>query len=185
VREAVKSLSSKSIVEAKRRRGTVILDQSEWNFVDLEMISWMSASGAFPDVADQLIDALAVTQTDLLVQIAKSGLDISALRDQAAMIDGTVIDAACAALAFHRTAALIFKNNFLLSLTNSMVQGLHAHHIEWLARGGFGNNPQQYHALCDAIVTNDVDAVRSLNTEIFRKVMPASRGRRTPVQAGS
>ena len=57
VREAVKSLASKAIVETRRRHGTAILSRSNWNFVDLEMIDWMSRSDVFPDVGDQLIDA--------------------------------------------------------------------------------------------------------------------------------
>ncbi|MBU2937420.1 MULTISPECIES: FadR/GntR family transcriptional regulator [Pacificibacter] len=180
VREAVKSLSSKSIVETKRRRGTAILNQSDWNFVDREMIGWMSASESFPDVGSQLINALAMTQSSLLAQISERDLDTSALREQARMIDGTPVEAAIAALAFHRTAAQIVMNDFLLSLTTSMIYGLHAHHIEWLVQIGFGANPQQYTALCDAIEAKDTDAIRTLNTEIFSNALPTVKDRRAP-----
>ncbi|MGJ8590089.1 MAG: FadR/GntR family transcriptional regulator [Yoonia sp.] len=170
VREAVKSLSSKSIVQAKRRRGTVILNQQDWNFVDSEMIGWMSTSKNFPDVGDQLIDALAATQSELLVQIAMRNLDITALREQARMIEGAPVDTALAALAFYRSAALIFNNDFLLSLTTSIVHGLGAHHIERLTRASFGANAKQYHSLCDAIEAGDAGAVRRFNTLIFNGV---------------
>lgn len=170
VREAVKSLSSKSIVEARRRRGTVILDQSDWNFVDSELIGWMSESPNFQNVGDQLIDALAVTQTELLARIVQNDLDSTALGAQARLIAGTATEAAVAALMFHRIAAQIYQNDFLMSLTSSIVHGLQQHHIERLARSGFGSDAKHYFSLCDAIGAKDADAVRTLNALVFSKI---------------
>lgn len=41
VREAVKMLTAKGLLEARQRRGTVILAESEWNLMDTDVLRWM------------------------------------------------------------------------------------------------------------------------------------------------
>lgn len=41
LREAIKGLASKGILETRRRRGTLVLDRSNWNMLDAEVIAWL------------------------------------------------------------------------------------------------------------------------------------------------
>jgi GntR family transcriptional regulator, galactonate operon transcriptional repressor len=47
VREVVKSLAAKGMLEARRRTGTVILDASNWNPFDPDIIAWRARSRVF------------------------------------------------------------------------------------------------------------------------------------------
>jgi len=47
VREVVKSLAAKGMLEARRRTGTVVLDRSLWNPFDPDIISWRAKSNVF------------------------------------------------------------------------------------------------------------------------------------------
>lgn len=44
LREAIKILSAKGIVETRRKRGTMLRNRSEWNLLDPDVIRWLLAS---------------------------------------------------------------------------------------------------------------------------------------------
>ena len=60
LREAIKGLASKGILETRRRRGTLVLDRSNWNMLDAEVIAWLRRgdSGAVSEQLWQTIVAL-------------------------------------------------------------------------------------------------------------------------------
>lgn len=59
LREAVKILSAKGIVETRRKRGTVLRNRSEWNLLDPDVIRWLLASE--PEATTHaLVEALQV-----------------------------------------------------------------------------------------------------------------------------
>jgi DNA-binding FadR family transcriptional regulator len=41
LREAIKGLASKGLLETRRRRGTLVLDRSNWNMLDAEVLAWL------------------------------------------------------------------------------------------------------------------------------------------------
>lgn len=45
LREAIKGLSSKGMLETRRRRGTQVTDRSQWTLVDGEVINWSRKDG--------------------------------------------------------------------------------------------------------------------------------------------
>ncbi|MDI7776631.1 FadR/GntR family transcriptional regulator [Asticcacaulis sp. EMRT-3] len=44
VREAIRTLAAKGIVEPRRKRGTCVTDRAQWNMLDPVVLSWMFAS---------------------------------------------------------------------------------------------------------------------------------------------
>lgn len=57
VREVVKSLAAKGMVEARRRTGTVVLEASNWNPFDPDIVAWRSRSRIFdPALARDLLE---------------------------------------------------------------------------------------------------------------------------------
>jgi DNA-binding FadR family transcriptional regulator len=88
VRDAMKILAAKGLVESRRRRGTVVLSSEHWNFFDAELLSWwpthslgdlmsgslMELRRAFEPVAAELA-ALRRNQADIAeLQRAYSGM---------------------------------------------------------------------------------------------------------------
>ena len=45
LREAIKGLSSKGMLETRRRRGTQVTDRSQWTLIDGEVINWSRRDG--------------------------------------------------------------------------------------------------------------------------------------------
>jgi DNA-binding FadR family transcriptional regulator len=94
LREAIKILSAKGILETRRKRGTAVLPPDQWNLLDPEVIGWLSqarpdqtarelrqlldillagltAAGAGSDKADGL-ERLNATGNRFLVKLAKT-----------------------------------------------------------------------------------------------------------------
>ena len=57
LREAVKGLASKGMLETRRRRGTQVLSSSQWNMLDPEVIRWLRRDDG-SIVSEQLWDAI-------------------------------------------------------------------------------------------------------------------------------
>jgi DNA-binding FadR family transcriptional regulator len=61
VREAVKALAAKGLVEARPRLGTRVRSRHEWNLLDREVIDWCRAS-ASPDFLVQLLELRSIVE---------------------------------------------------------------------------------------------------------------------------
>lgn len=55
VREAVKMLTAKSLVESRPRRGTQVLPSSEWNFFDKDVLGWLKEGNPDPAIIVELL----------------------------------------------------------------------------------------------------------------------------------
>jgi DNA-binding FadR family transcriptional regulator len=59
LRESVKGLAAKGILDTRRRRGTLVLPRSAWNLFDADIIAWLRR-GDSRSVSIQLLDTLYV-----------------------------------------------------------------------------------------------------------------------------
>ena len=59
LRESVKGLAAKGILETKRRRGTLVLPRRLWNLFDSDIIAWLRREDS-RSVTNQLLETLAV-----------------------------------------------------------------------------------------------------------------------------
>ena len=59
LRESVKGLAAKGILETKRRRGTLVLPRRLWNLFDADIIAWLRREDRRA-VTDELLSTLAV-----------------------------------------------------------------------------------------------------------------------------
>ncbi|POP40419.1 GntR family transcriptional regulator [Superficieibacter electus] len=55
VREAVKTLTAKGMVLPRPRIGTRVMPQSDWNFLDKELLSWWMTEDNFQDVVQHFL----------------------------------------------------------------------------------------------------------------------------------
>ena len=61
LREAVKMLTAKGMLDARPRRGTVVLPESQWNLSDPDILNWMLArKGSLPIIAEFVDMRLAI-----------------------------------------------------------------------------------------------------------------------------
>lgn len=67
LREALKTLEAKGLVEARAKVGTKVLPQSRWNLFDRQVLGWKLESGPSP----QFLQAFRVIRESLEVQSAR------------------------------------------------------------------------------------------------------------------
>ncbi|MEZ5859244.1 MAG: GntR family transcriptional regulator [Geminicoccaceae bacterium] len=56
VREAIKVLAAKGLVETRQRRGTRVRALDEWNLLDPDVLAWCAAAGPAPVLMAQMVE---------------------------------------------------------------------------------------------------------------------------------
>jgi len=69
LREAIKGLASKGLVETRRKRGTMVLDRSRWDMLNAEVIAWSRKLGS-ARVSEELWAAISSTQPAMAAEAA-------------------------------------------------------------------------------------------------------------------
>ncbi len=131
LREAVKGLAAKGLLETRRRRGTIVLARGRWNFLDAEIIEWLRRDE--PDaVSDELWHAVAAVLPGLAAAAATRGVPLQ-------VAAGDAEDVLAGRLSVLLELARLAGNRFLLSLVSISLldlcaadPALFARRTEWL-----------------------------------------------------
>ena len=75
LREAIKLLESKGMLEARQRRGTVITERSGWNMLDADVLGWVAQSGSDPEMLIRLTDVRMIVEPGACLLAARDGSD--------------------------------------------------------------------------------------------------------------
>lgn len=62
LRDAVKSLESKGLLEARQRRGTCVTPRARWNMLDAEVLGWIVQSNADPELLIRLTEVRQIVE---------------------------------------------------------------------------------------------------------------------------
>jgi DNA-binding FadR family transcriptional regulator len=144
VREAVKMLAAKGLVQSRPRRGTQVLPAKSWNFFDREVLSWLRDSGPQPAIIIELLELrLGVEpQAAALATLKGTADQIMAVRtaydDMCAAAEGRA-DPVQADCAFHQAVIVATNNRFFqpfgllirtaLSVTAPFTNALFGHSV--------------------------------------------------------
>nr|WP_242528833.1 FadR/GntR family transcriptional regulator [Ramlibacter ginsenosidimutans] len=79
LREAIKLLESKGMLEARQRRGTVITERNRWNLLDRDVLGWIAESGADPEMLFRLTEVRMIVEPGACL-LAAQNTDKDALR---------------------------------------------------------------------------------------------------------
>jgi DNA-binding FadR family transcriptional regulator len=127
VREAMKILATKGLVEARPRRGTIVSERSRWNLFDPDILAWWPRAALKRDFAGAFMQLRSVIEPAAAELAAQHGTDPQ-VEDLAtafkAMI--TAKDPAAfssADVAYHR-ALLIASGNILFAQLASVIEPL-------------------------------------------------------------
>ncbi|MFI5731793.1 FadR/GntR family transcriptional regulator [Kribbella sp. NPDC051587] len=129
VREALKVLTAKGLVDARQKRGTFVRPRTDWNLLDPDMIRWhFSDSDVRPELLEELHEVRGIVEPAAarLAAVRAKDAHLEALDiAMAAMESATDDHAAVAAdLAFHRALLAATGNELLTKMEVIMETGL-------------------------------------------------------------
>ena len=56
MREVIKVLATKKLIDAQRHRGLFVMPQDQWNYLDADVLEWALEEGSNPDLLNSLIE---------------------------------------------------------------------------------------------------------------------------------
>jgi DNA-binding FadR family transcriptional regulator len=188
VRESLRVLTAKGLVDARPRHGTVVRPRREWSLLDHDLLRWQAdAHGADPGFLRRLAEVRGIVEPAgaRLAAVRRTARDLAEIESALVAMAGAGPDAAAAIdadLRFHRALLVAAHNELMLPMEAVIEAGLRARdHL--VHHGGSGSDPVPRHRkLVEAVRGRDPEAaeaaMRSLLDQAVRDVRRALRARR-------
>jgi GntR family transcriptional regulator, galactonate operon transcriptional repressor len=174
LREALKVLAAKGMIDARQKRGTFVQPREAWNMLDADVMRWQTAAADDPGLLDELTEVRAVVEP-AAARIAAgraSEEDVESLREALADMAAAVGDAEAsvqADLAFHRRLMAATHNNFLVRMERIIAIGL-AERDKLVHGAPTAEDPVPSHRkVFDAIVAGDPAAAEQAMAALVTK----------------
>jgi GntR family galactonate operon transcriptional repressor len=176
LREALKVLAAKGLVDARQKRGTFVRDRADWNLLDADIIRWQFAERSDDGFLDNLHEVRRIVEpagarlaaerrTDDDVKILEAALDTMAAAD------GDPVDAVDADLAFHRALLAATHNELLMRMEVLLETGLATR--DRLVHGADPHDDPvpSHRAVLDAISGQDPDGAETAVHALLDKAL--------------
>ncbi|MEU7305240.1 FadR/GntR family transcriptional regulator [Streptomyces sp. NPDC007206] len=170
LRESLKVLAAKGMVDARQKRGTFVRPRADWNLLDADVLRWQFEGGSTGDTDRLLLRNLAEVRAIIepaAVRLAaerRTDADLAALDDALAAMDRAEPDPAHAVdadLAFHR-ALLAATHNELLERMEMVIESGLAHRDRIVHSSPHSEDPVPAHrAVLDAVRDRDPQAAEA------------------------
>lgn len=163
VREALRVLSAKGMVDARPKRGTFVRPRADWSLLDADVLRWQSQNRSDGDFLANLAEVRAIVEPAgaRLAATRRDDDDLEALRaafDVLADSD-TPVDAVVEAdLAFHRALLFATHNELLQQMELVIETGLRARDQLIHSQGTWADEVPAHRAVFDAVAAGDPDA---------------------------
>ena len=168
VRETLKMLAAKGLIESRPRRGTTVLSASMWNFLDADVLRWLERStSSGPGLVREMLCVCQAFEPLAAELAASTGtLDQHARLRQAfatfESVAGAGAEVCAADIATHAAIMEASGNRFLGSL-RALVATAHsvAYRVHPGVRESGGQQIAEHHRpVIEAILARDSDAAR-------------------------
>jgi len=165
IREAIKSLVAKGLLEVTRRVGTLVLETTRWNLFDPDIIAWRAESSTFdPTLSRDLMEMRRIIEPAAvrLAALRASDEDRRQLRSAYMAMARAVAgkgDYVKADLDFHTTILSACGNQFVRQMQDAMAALLQvSFDVITQKPGGPAHSLPWHEAVCIAIEQGDPDA---------------------------
>ena len=162
IRETMKSLSAKGMLQVRRRYGTVVLPRSQWQLFDPDVITWRARAGANDDgLIQDLMELRLIIEPNAARLAAKRATDEDriAIRRAFKAMERAVSghgEYVPADLAFHGAILTACHNQFVQQMQNALSAILRtSFELSSEIAGGPARSLPMHEALCVAIETGD------------------------------
>lgn len=121
LREVVKVLSTKRLIDAQRHRGLFVMPTEQWNYLDADVLAWVLEKGVNQELISSLIEVRSLIEPTISRWAAEraTAVDLVAIE---ANYNAMVANRDCPQ-AFHE-ADIGFHNAILLATHNLVIQQL-------------------------------------------------------------
>jgi len=172
LREAIKLLTSKGLLESKPKVGTRVKTRDHWNFLDSQLLDWVTGIGDKEAIYHEFLalrkaiepEAAALAANNATVEQRKLLSATFQKMDEIAA-NFNVADWTAADMDFHRLVFLSTGNSFYLPFANvlcTMFESFIGHSSE---EGG--TCIEEHRAIYTAIMAGDADKAREANTRLL------------------
>jgi GntR family transcriptional regulator, galactonate operon transcriptional repressor len=165
IRETMKSLSAKGMLQVRRRHGTIVLPRSQWQLFDPDVITWRARAGAVDaDLIRDLMELRTIIEPNAakLAATRATPEDRKAVRrafkamERAVAGNGEYVPAD---LAFHGAVLNACHNQFIQQMQNALSAILRtSFELSSEIEGGPARSLPMHEALCVAIEQGDAQA---------------------------
>jgi GntR family transcriptional regulator, galactonate operon transcriptional repressor len=165
IRETMKSLSAKGMLQVRRRHGTIVLPRSHWQLFDPDVITWRARSGVVDgDLIRDLMELRTIIEPNAARLAAKRATpeDRIAVRRAFRAMERAVAgqgEYVPADLAFHGAILTACHNQFVQQMQNALSAILRtSFELSSEIEGGPARSLPMHEALCIAIEKGDGQA---------------------------
>lgn len=129
LREALKVLTAKGLIDARQKRGTFVRPREAWNMLDVDVMRWQAAAAPDPDLFTNLTEVRGFVEPAAakLAAERRTEADVAALDDALRRMSGAGSDLAemvAADLDFHRLLLNATHNTVLEQIGQVIAIGL-------------------------------------------------------------
>jgi DNA-binding FadR family transcriptional regulator len=173
LREALKVLTAKGLIDARQKRGTFVRPRAVWNLLDADVMRWQTADPANTDLFDQLSEVRAVIEPAAARLAAERAgeEDVVALADALDRMAGAgnIAGMITADLDFHRLLLTMTGNVFLSQIERVIAIGLAER--DRIVHGAAPPDDlvPAHRAVLDAVATKDAEAAEAAMRELLTK----------------
>ncbi|GAA4596523.1 FadR/GntR family transcriptional regulator [Planotetraspora phitsanulokensis] len=161
VREALKVLAAKGLVDARPKRGTFVRPRSEWSLLDPDLLRWQFEAPAGSGLLDDLYEVRIIVEPAgaRLAAARRTEEDVERLTATLAAIspESGAKEIVEADLAFHRQLLEASHNELLIRMEYIIEIGLRARDLLVHAEGHQDDFLPPHQAVLDAVRAADAD----------------------------
>lgn len=156
IREALRVLAAKGLVDARPKRGTFVLPRDEWSLLDPDLLRWLYAVNTSTGFLDDLAEVRAIVEPAAARLAAQrcDEADLIALGDALAVLaDGSASTEVIikADLAFHRALLGATHNELLQRMELIIEGGLRARDLLVHGRENWRDSEPEHRAVFEAV----------------------------------
>lgn len=172
LREALKVLAAKGLIETRQKTGMRVRDPRYWNHLDADVLGWRCASLPTDDFVEKLVEMREIVEPAAVMAAARrrDPAQLEAIGEalEAMEESQTLDDWAAADLRFHE-AVLMATNNELLSSLFSVIETALSSYFTMsaLTAVNFKYSLPQHRAVLQAIREKDAEAAQKAMLKVI------------------
>lgn len=178
LREALKVLAAKGLIDARQKRGTFVRPRTHWHLLDADVLRWQFSGQVTEEALGQLAEVRIIVEPAgaRLAALRREEADLAALSEALqAMAESGPASAGTveADLRFHRALLTATHNELLIRMEAVIEVGLAARDaLVHTDHGGAVRDPLPAHrAVFDAVRDRDPDAAEQAMRELLEQAV--------------